>query len=132
LTLEITENRVRYDVVEELTEISEIRVCFDAVLWKSVEIQARNHSKGVAFSVKTLMLTRHHSECAACLVEFKITINKIIAADEAVLDNAANEAIVANEADDSDDESLSICLISNLASKLCILLWLTVHYLSFL
>jgi hypothetical protein len=62
----------------------------------------------------------------------KITINEIIAADEAILDDAANEAIVANEADDSDDESLSICLISDLALKLCILLWLTVHYSSFL
>ncbi len=59
-------------------------------------------------------------------------INEIIAADEAILDDAANEAIVANEADDSDDESLSICLISDLALKLCILLWLTVHYSSFL
>jgi hypothetical protein len=48
------------------------------------------------------------------------------------LDDAANEAIVANEADDSDNESLSICLISDLALKLCILLWLTVHYSSFL
>ena len=76
--LEITENRVRYDVVEELTlEISEIRVCFDAVLWKLVEIQIRNHSKGIAFSVKTLMRTRHHTEGAACLVKFKITINEI-------------------------------------------------------
>ena len=76
--LEITQNRVRYDVVEELTlEISEIQVCFDTVLWKSVEIQIRNHSKGVVFSVKTLMLTRHHSEGAACLVKFKITINEI-------------------------------------------------------
>jgi len=76
--LEITENRVRYDVVEELMlEISEIQVCFDAVLWKSIEIQIRNQLKGVAFSVKTLMLTHHHSEGAACLVKFKVTINKI-------------------------------------------------------
>ncbi len=72
LTLEITENRVQYDIVEELTLES-----FDVVLWKSVEIQIRNHPKGIAFSVKTLMLTRHHSEGAACLVKFKITINKI-------------------------------------------------------
>jgi hypothetical protein len=78
------------------------------------------------------MLTRHHSERAACLVKFKITINEIIAADKVILDDAANEAIVANEADDSDDKSLSICLISDLAWKLCILLWLTVHYSSFL
>jgi hypothetical protein len=46
-------------------EISEIQVCFDAVLWKSVEIQIHNQLKGVAFSVETLMLTRHHSEGAA-------------------------------------------------------------------
>jgi hypothetical protein len=31
-------------------------------------------------------------------------IDEVIA-DEAILDNAANEAIVANEADDSDDEA---------------------------
>ena len=31
-------------------EISEIQVCFNAVLWKSIEIQIRNHSKGVACS----------------------------------------------------------------------------------
>jgi len=78
----------RYDAVEELTsEISKIRVCFDTILWKSVEIQIRNHPKGVALmkiltgykgvKFKTLMLTRHHSEGAACLVKFMVTINEI-------------------------------------------------------
>ena len=119
--MEITENRVRFDVVEELAlEISEIQVCFDAVLWKSDEIQIRNHLKGIAFSVKKLMLTCHHLEGAACLVKFKITISEIdtadeailikevIAVDEAILDDAANEAIVAIEADDSDNEAIVI------------------------
>ena len=37
-------------------------------------------------------------------VDEAILIDEVIA-DEAILDNAANEAIVANEADDSDDEA---------------------------